>query len=99
VYAHGRPGDVLICLSTSGRSRNVLAAADAGRAAGLTVWAFTGPAPNPLAARCDATVAVDAAETATIQEVHLAAVHMLCAGVDAALSVDPARASAREPSR
>src|SRR5690606_25620855 len=41
VHAHGRPGDVLICLSTSGTSRNVLAAAAAGRDRGLTTWALT----------------------------------------------------------
>ena len=47
--AHGRPGDVLILLSTSGRSANVLAAADAGAEWGLFTWALTGRAPNPLA--------------------------------------------------
>ncbi|GAB3958237.1 hypothetical protein GCM10027614_75360 [Micromonospora vulcania] len=47
VRAHGRPGDVLLLLSTSGTSPNLLAAAGAARAAGLTTWALTGPAPNP----------------------------------------------------
>jgi phosphoheptose isomerase len=82
VRAHGRPGDVLVALSTSGRSSNVLAAVEAAHATGLTVWALTGPAPNPLAEACDDAVCVDAATTATVQEIHLVAVHLLCAGVD-----------------
>ncbi|MCW2881935.1 MAG: phosphoheptose isomerase [Sphaerisporangium sp.] len=79
VRAHGRPGDVLLCLSTSGASKNVLAAADAARAEGLITWALTGPAPNPLAGLCDETLAVPSRDTATVQEVHLAVIHMLCA--------------------
>lgn len=47
VSAHGRPGDVLVALSTSGRSANVLAAVAQARAAGMTTWALTGPTPNP----------------------------------------------------
>ncbi|MFI6711652.1 SIS domain-containing protein [Nonomuraea sp. NPDC050478] len=78
VHAHGRPGDVLICLSTSGRSANVLAAARAAQERGILSWALTGPAPNPLADLCDDAVAVPADETATVQEVHLAMIHMLC---------------------
>jgi len=87
VRAHGRDGDVLLLLSTSGTSPNVLSAATAGREAGLTVWALTGPAPNPLVARCDDAVAVEAGSTATVQELHLVAIHLLCAAVDVALGV------------
>ncbi len=50
VQAYGRRGDVLVALSTSGTSPNVIAAAKAGLDLGVTVWALTGPAPNPLAA-------------------------------------------------
>ncbi|WP_214414377.1 D-sedoheptulose-7-phosphate isomerase [Sphaerisporangium fuscum] len=78
VRAHGRPGDVLMCLSTSGTSRNVLAAAEAARESGLTTWALTGPAPNPLTEACDEALAVPIEDTATVQEVHLAVIHMLC---------------------
>lgn len=84
VRAHGRPGDVLMCLSTSGSSRNVMAAAEAAREAGLTTWALTGPGPNPLADLCDEALAVPAGETATVQEVHLAVIHMLCDMVEEA---------------
>lgn len=82
VEGHGRPGDVLVLLSTSGRSPNVLRAAARGRDGGMTVWGLTGPAPNPLADLCDETLAVDAPSTAAIQAVHLVAVHALCAAVD-----------------
>jgi D-sedoheptulose 7-phosphate isomerase len=82
VRAHGRPGDLLVCLSTSGASRNVLAAAAAGAQAGLLTWALTGPGPNALARACTDAITVDAPDTCTIQEVHLAAIHILCAAVD-----------------
>ncbi|WP_143860684.1 D-sedoheptulose-7-phosphate isomerase, partial [Nocardia cerradoensis] len=48
--AHGRPGDVLVVLSTSGSSPNVVAAAKAAHDIGMATWAMTGPPPNPLAA-------------------------------------------------
>ncbi|HEX2046518.1 MAG TPA: SIS domain-containing protein [Acidimicrobiales bacterium] len=82
VEAHGRPGDVLVALSTSGSSRNVLAAVEAAHQRGLTTWALTGRAPNPLAACCDDAVCVDAPATATVQEVHQIVVHLLCAAFD-----------------
>jgi D-beta-D-heptose 7-phosphate kinase / D-beta-D-heptose 1-phosphate adenosyltransferase len=85
VRAHGRPGDVLVALSTSGRSPNVLAAVAAAREQGLIVWALTGPAPNPLQAAADDALCVDAA-TATTQEVHQIAVHLLCAAFEHALA-------------
>ncbi|MFV9634055.1 D-sedoheptulose-7-phosphate isomerase [Mycobacterium neumannii] len=85
VRAHGRPGDVLVSLSTSGTSPNVLAAVKAAHETGLTAWAFTGPQPNPLAAMCDDAVCVEAPTTATVQEVHLLLVHALCIAVDEVL--------------
>jgi D-sedoheptulose 7-phosphate isomerase len=82
VAAHGRPGDVVLLLSASGRSENVLAAAERGRSLGLTVWAMTGPAPNPLAAVADEAICVAGADTAIVQEVHLVAIHALCDALD-----------------
>ncbi|BBY43770.1 phosphoheptose isomerase [Mycolicibacterium celeriflavum] len=82
VRAHGRPGDVLISLSTSGTSPNVLAAVKAAHETGLTTWALTGPQPNPLAAMCDDAVCVEATSTATVQEIHLLLVHSLCIALD-----------------
>lgn len=89
VLAHGRPGDVLVALSTSGSSSNVLAAAKAAREIGVTVWSLTGPAPNPLAAISDDAVCVEAPTTATVQEIHLSLVHALCLAFDHALGVGP----------
>jgi type III pantothenate kinase len=86
VQAHGRPGDVLLALSTSGRSPNVVAAAAAAREAGLTVWALTGPGPNRLADLCDDALCLPAARPATVQELHLVAIHVLCGAVDAAVA-------------
>jgi D-sedoheptulose 7-phosphate isomerase len=87
VEAHGRPGDVLVVLSTSGRSPNVVAAAERGKRCGLRVLAFTGPAPNPLADQAEESLCVDATFTATVQELHLVALHILCAGFDNELGV------------
>lgn len=92
VQAHGRTGDVLLLLSTSGRSPNVLRAAERAHACGLRVWAMTGGRPNPLAVLADEVLAVPAGSTATVQEVHLVAVHAVCAAVDAHLA---ARAQVR----
>jgi len=89
VTAHGRPRDVLVLMSTSGRSPNLLRAAGAGRQGGLTVWAMTGPRPNPLADLADRVLAVDGCSTATVQELHLVALHVMCAALDVALGVCP----------
>ena len=85
MHAYGRRGDVLVALSTSGTSPNVIAAAKAGLDLGVTVWALTGPAPNPLAAVSDSAIAVDAPTVATVQEIHLCLVHALCIALDEAL--------------
>jgi D-sedoheptulose 7-phosphate isomerase len=86
VAAHGRPGDFVLLLSASGRSPNVLAAAERGRSLGLTVWAMTGPAPNPLAALADDAISVAGTDTAVVQEVHLVAIHALCDALDAQIA-------------
>ncbi|MGW0511758.1 D-sedoheptulose-7-phosphate isomerase [Streptomyces olivaceoviridis] len=83
--AHGRPGDVLLLLSTSGASANLLAAADRAHRLGMTVWALTGRAPNPLQLGADDALCVDAPLGATVQELHLVAVHMLCEAFDQAV--------------
>ena len=91
VEAHGRAGDVLVLLSTSGRSPNIVAAARRGRECGITVLAITGPAPNPLVAAADEAVCIDSPWTATVQECHLVALHLICAAFDAAVLAEPAR--------
>lgn len=82
VRAHGRAGDVLVALSTSGASRNVIAAVKAAHDVGMVTWALTGRGPNELAGMCDDAICVDAASTATAQEVHLMLIHGLCMALD-----------------
>jgi type III pantothenate kinase len=82
VRAHARPGDVVILLSTSGRSPNVIAAAEAANAIGVTTLALTGRRPNPLEDICDDTIALQAPNSATVQELHLVALHVMCAAID-----------------
>ncbi|MBB6121894.1 D-sedoheptulose-7-phosphate isomerase [Nocardiopsis algeriensis] len=96
--AHARPGDLLVCLSTSGTSGNVVAAAKAAHELGVTCWSLTGPEPSVLESISDETVAVPADSTSTVQEVHLALVHVFCAAVDrevAARAVPSPREGAR----
>lgn len=82
VEAHGRAGDVFLALSTSGRSPNLLRAAERAGELGLEAWALTGPGPNPLVDRSRRALCVGAATTAAVQEAHQVAVHLLCVGFD-----------------
>jgi len=82
VEAHGRKGDLLLLLSTSGRSPNVLRAAERARAIGMRVWALTDDAPNPLRDVADEVVAIPGPSTSAVQEGHLMAVHALCVAVE-----------------
>ncbi|MFD5826484.1 SIS domain-containing protein [Lentzea sp. NPDC060358] len=92
VTAHARSGDVVVLLSTSGSSPNLLEAAHAARATGAVVWALTGPLPNPLAALADDVLALPG-EACNVQEAQLVAVHALCEAFEAALPVARRRAS------
>ena len=95
VQAHGRPGDVFLGMSTSGRSGNVLAAMDAARAGGLTVWVMTGGGPNAMSETADEALVVQAPATATVQEVHQVALHLVCAAVDLQVGADRPSSSVR----
>ncbi|WP_432560923.1 glycosyltransferase [Kineococcus sp. SYSU DK003] len=94
VEAHGRPGDVLLLVSTSGRSTNLLRAAERARACGVRVWALTSTANSPLRALADDTLGFPGPSTSAIQEGHLMAVHALCVAVEAHL---PAQRPVRRP--
>ena len=85
VRAHGRPGDVLILLSTSGRSSNLLAAARAAKECGMLTWAMVGPGDSPLAEICDEALRVPSPESQVVQELHLVSVHLLCEYLDKTL--------------
>lgn len=82
VTAIGRPGDLLVLHSISGRSANLLAAAEAARAARIDVVAFVGHADAPLAALATLAFAVGDADGAVVQEVHLAVEHLIVAEVE-----------------
>ena len=77
VEALGRPGDLLVMHSTSGRSPNLLAAARSARAGGLATIAFLGGDGGALAAQVDQAIVVPAAETSAIQVMHLALEHLI----------------------
>ncbi|HEX6385926.1 MAG TPA: glycoside hydrolase family 38 C-terminal domain-containing protein [Anaerolineae bacterium] len=79
VYGYGRPGDVVIGISTSGNSKNVIHALQVAQALGLYTLGFTGFDSGAMKAPCDVVVAVPQQETAAIQELHLALYHELCA--------------------
>ncbi len=85
VQALGTPGDVLLAISTSGNSANVLAAVAAAHAKDMTVIALTGRAGGKLGALLmdtDVHICVPHDRTARIQEVHGLALHCLCDAVD-----------------
>jgi D-sedoheptulose 7-phosphate isomerase len=82
VRAHGRAGDVLMLLSTSGRSPNLLNAVRAAKERGVVTWALTGAGPNPLSEACDQAITVEAI-AANAQEGHLIAIHAVCRAFDA----------------
>ena len=86
VHAHAHPGDVVLLLSTSGASANLLRAARAAAEVGAISWALTGPAPNPLASACDDAIALPGA-AASVQEAELVAVHALCIAFDELVGV------------
>ena len=88
VRALGHPGDVLLAISTSGNSRNVIAAVHAAHESQMTVVALTGRGGGTLLdelASSDIHVCVPSMVTARIQEVHLLTLHCLCDGIDCLL--------------
>jgi D-sedoheptulose 7-phosphate isomerase len=87
VDALARPGDLLVLHSTSGESANVIRAARAAKAKGAGVVAMLGKGGGQLRALVDDALVVPAAETARIQEVHLAAEHVICALVERELGL------------
>jgi D-sedoheptulose 7-phosphate isomerase len=76
--ALGRRGDLLVALTTSGRSPNVIAAVLEARRRGMRVVGMTGARGAAFARRCDLCLVVPSEETARVQEVHLLAGHLCC---------------------
>ena len=83
VVGYGRPGDVLIAISTSGNSKNCVYAAEVAKALGMKVIALTGERDSKLSALADVTMRAPSAETFKIQEYHLPVYHALCAMLEA----------------
>jgi D-sedoheptulose 7-phosphate isomerase len=81
----GRPGDVLVAISTSGNSANVLKALDAAREIGVATLGLSGGTGGRMASSCDLCLCVPATRTDHIQEMHIAVGHMLCGMVEEAL--------------
>ena len=82
----GKPGDVFIAISTSGRSSNIIAALKAAREVGLTTIGFTGTAANgAMRPFCNHCLAAPAAETPLIQQIHIVAAHAICGLVECSL--------------
>lgn len=78
VYGYGKPGDVLLGITTSGNSENIMYAAVAAKAKGMKVAGLTGRDGGKLKGICDAAVVVPETETFKIQELHLPVYHALC---------------------
>jgi len=82
VQGLGRAGDVLIAISTSGHSANILKAIAAARAGGLFVVGFTGASGGAMAALCDLCLRVPSDSTPLIQQLHITAGHIVCGLVE-----------------
>ncbi|MBY0161119.1 SIS domain-containing protein [Paenibacillus lautus] len=78
VYGYGKPGDVLLGLSTSGNSVNVIRAVQVAKAAGMSSVVMTGKSGGVLKTISDVTIAVPWEETSDVQERHLPVYHALC---------------------
>ena len=78
----GRPGDVFVAISTSGRSPNIIAALRAARAIGITTVGLSGAGQRDMRPFCDHYLAAPASETPLIQQIHIVAAHAICSLVE-----------------
>ena len=78
----GKPGDVLVAISTSGNSPNLIRAIEEARKAGMTVIGFTGKGGGKMAGLCDYNLCVTSPKTPLIQEMHEACMHLSCELID-----------------
>ena len=86
-YALGKKEDVLICLSTSGNSKNVVKAAKVAKALGIKTIGMSGESGGAFLSICDITVNAPSSETYKVQEYHLPIYHAICAEVEKILFV------------
>ncbi|MBF0570384.1 MAG: D-sedoheptulose 7-phosphate isomerase [Candidatus Omnitrophica bacterium] len=87
LQALGQKGDVLVAISTSGNSKNVLAAVKQAKAMGITTVGVTGSSGGQLAGMCDIPIIAASSKTARIQESHLVIFHSICELVENTLAV------------
>ena len=87
VFAYAKKGDLLIAISTSGNSSNVVCAAETAKALGIKTVALTGAKESKLSKLCDVTIRVPETETFKVQELHLPVYHCLCAALEEKLFV------------
>ena len=83
VWGLGQAGDILLAISTSGNSQNVLLAAKTARAKNMLVIGLTGATGGKLTGLCDIAITVPSDNVAQIQEMHLPIYHHICASVEA----------------
>jgi phosphoheptose isomerase len=95
VEALGNPGDILIAITTSGTSKNVVAAATVARELGMKIIGLTGAKGAAFVASCDAGIAVPSTNTARIQENHITIGHLLCEVLDEAFAPPESRTNGR----
>ncbi|HUS16265.1 MAG TPA: SIS domain-containing protein [Chloroflexia bacterium] len=86
VEAFAQPGDVLVGISTSGRSENVLRAVQAARARGATAIVLVGASGGPIAEAADLALSMPSTEAARIQECHITVIHAICELIENALA-------------
>lgn len=85
VYGYAAPNDLLICISTSGNSKNVVYAAKMAKALNIKTLALTGERESALSQLCDVCIRVPEVETYKVQELHLPVYHYLCAEIEKAM--------------
>ena len=87
----GQRGDVLLVLSTSGRSPNILAALRSARQRGLVTIGFTGSKGEPLRSLCDHLLMAPSDDTPVVQQIHLAVAHGICDEIEQTLLREASR--------
>ena len=95
--AYGQPGDLFVGISTSGNSKNILAAIEHCRKNKIETIALTGLGGGQMAAAADLSIQIPSSSTPRIQECHILIVHLLCAAVEEALFGDSATALMEDP--
>ena len=85
VQAAGQKGDMLVAISTSGNSPNIIRAVEEGRAKGMYIVGMTGDSGGAMAELCDLLINIPSGDTPRIQESHILVGHILCEAVEAQL--------------